>query len=155
MAKGTQVQYIRLYTDGSAAKKIAENPPARKIVLPKQRLPKKIVLSIDPIGVLATATASVMMIVLVVGVCRLYGAKQEYRAMEQYVQTLKEENVRLSQEYAEGYDLEEIEKTALAIGMVPKAQLQSRTITLSAAQQTEAPISLWNRIGTFLTGIFA
>lgn len=155
MAKGTQVQYIRLYTDGSAAKQIIETPLIRKPQVQKKRKPKKIVLYIDPVALLGILTAVSMLVLMTVGVCRLYGARQECHALEAYVQELSEENTRLESAYAESYDLSEIEKTALAIGMVPKNQVQSQTILLSVPEQAEAPATVWNRIGAFLAGLFA
>ena len=56
--------------------------------------------------------------------------------------------------YHDAYNLEEIEKTAMALGMVPVDQVAHRTIDVTAPMPEEN-ISLWEQVGTFLSGLFA
>lgn len=155
MAKRPDVQYIRLYTDGNAARKVAEAPRTHRKVLPKPRKQKKIVICLNPVAVLGIIAATVLLAMMVSGVLELYSAKQECRNMERYVQELTQENIRLESEYRAGYDLEEIETMALAIGMVPQDQLPCGTISLPQPETAEVPVTIWERIGSFFAGLFA
>ena len=154
MARQPDVRYIRLYTDGSAARKIETIAPVKTAQLPKIRKQKKIVLWIDPVAVLALAVAAVMMILMVVGVTKLHEAQQQTAAMEQYVQQLQERNETLRTAYAEGYDLEEVERTAHALGMVPTDHVKHVTIQVQTPEAAPK-LTLWEQIGTFLAGLFA
>ena len=74
--------------------------------------------------------------------------------MSAYVETLREENVQLQQNYTESYDIEQIERTALALGLVPKEQVRHITVTLPQIEEKKEPTS-WERFTTFLAGLFA
>lgn len=154
MARRTNVQYVQFYTDGSAARKVAPVAPLKTMKLPKIKKVKRTTLHIDPTAFAGIAMAVMMAVLIVIGVVRLSVAQQEMNQMSQYVQTLREENVRLEQEFAEGYDIEEIERTALALGMVPEDQVEHITMKLPEIQETEEP-SGWDRFTTFLAGLFA
>ena len=154
MARQPDVKYIRLYTDGSAACKIETIAPVKTAQLPKLRKQKKIVLWVDPVAVLALAVAAVMMILMVVGVTKLYEAQQQTAAMEQYVQQLQERNETLHNEYTEGYNLTEVERTAHALGMVPADQVKHVTIQVQTPEVTPK-LTLWEQIGIFLANLFA
>lgn len=154
MAQKLNVQYIRFYTDGSAAHKVAPVAPIETMKLPKVKKQKKIVLRVDPVSVAAIVMAAVMLVLMVVGITQLRGARQDAEVMEAYANALRQENVRLSAEYSNGYDLEQIEKTALALGLVPQEQV--RHISLQVPQiQEEEPPGAWERFYIFLTGLFA
>ena len=154
MAQQPDIQYIRYYTDGSAARKVAPLAPLKTLKLPKIRLKKRITLHVDPLAIAGILMAVVMMVLMAVGVANLNTASQQLQTMESYVQTLTEENVQLNNAFHEGYDLEEIRTTALALGMVPKDQVQHVTIRIPAEIVEEKPSS-WERFYTFLTGLFA
>ena len=154
MARQFDVQYISAYTDGSAARKL-ELPKPRKSTRkrPTARRSRKIVLYVDPMAILGILVAGVMMIALTVGVCKLVNARQEMLAMDSYVQTLREENAALQQEYDAGYDLENVRQTALALGMVPAEQAQHMQVQVQVPQPKEP--SGWEQLRTFLAGLFA
>lgn len=154
MARHTDIQYIRFYTEGSAARKVATVAPLKTLKLPKIKKLKRTTLYIDPVAVAGIAMAAMMAVLMVVGVVRLSIARQEMATMSSYVQTLREENISLSQELYAGYDIEEIEKTATALGMIPKEQAQHVTLRLPEFQQPQEPTA-WERFTTFLTGLFA
>lgn len=154
MVRHTNIQYIRCYTEGNAARKVAPVAPLKTIKLPKISKQKHTTLYIDPMAVAGIAMAAMMAILMVVGVVRLTVARQEMAAMSSYVQTLREENVRLEQDFAAGYDIDEIEKTATALGMVPKEQVEHVALKLPEFKETEEP-SAWERLTTFLAGLFA
>ena len=57
-------------------------------------------------------------------------------------------------DFTEGYDLGQIEKTALALGLVPKEQVTQGTVSgpeIATGEKTGA----WERFYIFLTGLFA
>ncbi len=149
-----QVQYVRFATVGSAARKPVSMTAVKKTVLPKPRKKLRTVVHVDPVAVLGILVAAFMMVTMIVGLVDFAAARQEAVVMEQYVEQLSEQNRQLQQTYESGYDLEVVENTALALGMVPKDQVETVTIYVSEPQQTET-ITLWTRIGTFLTGLFA
>ena len=154
MARQPEIQYIRYYTDGSAARKVAPLAPLKTLKLPKIRLKKRITLHVDPLAIAGILMAVVMMVLMAVGVANLNTASQELQIMESYVQTLTEENVQLNNTFQEGYDLQEIKTTALALGMVPKEQVQHISIRIPPEIVEEEPNS-WERFYTFLAGLFA
>lgn len=149
-----QVQYVRFATVGSAARKPVSMTAVKKMVLPKPRKKLRTVVHVDPVAVLGILVAAFMMVTMIVGLVDFAAARQEAAVMEQYVEQLSEQNRQLQQTYESGYDLEVVENTALALGMVPKDQVETVTIYVSESQQTET-ITLWTRIGTFLAGLFA
>ena len=155
MAQKLDVQYIRFYTDGSAAKKVAPIAPLQTIKLPKLKKHKKLVVHIDPVALCAIAMCAVMLVQMTVGGVKLYTARQELAQMNSYVQTLQQEQASLSATMREGYDLAQIERTALALGMVPKDQVQHVSIELPAEEVVPDAPGTWERFYTFLTGLFA
>ena len=154
MARQPDIQYIRYYTDGSAARKVAPLAPLKTLKLPKIRLKKRITLHIDPLAIAGIFMAVVMTVLMAAGIANLNAASQELQTMESYVQTLTEENAQLRQTFREGYDLEEVKTTALALGFVPKDQVKHITIRIPPEPVVKEPTS-WERFCTFLTGLFA
>jgi hypothetical protein len=154
MARQPDVQYIRFYTDGSAARKATPVAPLKTIKLPRVRKRRRITLHIDPIAIGGIVMSVVMLVLMLVGVAQLSATRQELHTMENYVQTLQQEQVSLEATYNQGYDLEAVENTALALGFVPKEQVRHVTIQVPQVQIQEAP-GAWERFCTFLTGLFA
>ena len=153
MAQNTQIQYIRFYTDGSAAKKIAPVTPFKTARLPKVNRKKKLVLRIDPVAVTGIIVAIAMMIMMAVGISQFFDAKQQVQLMEQHLETLHNNNEVLRNTY-DSIDLTAIEQTALALGMVPESQVQHITLKVPQEQIVEEPTQ-WETFVTFLTGLFA
>ncbi len=155
MAQRTDIQYIRFYTEGSAARKIAPVDIRKTIRLPKiHKKHKKFTLLIDPIAIAGIAMAALMMILMIVGITQLVNTRQQAQTMAAYVETLQQENTSLQATYTEGYDLEAVEQTALALGLVPKEQVRHVTIHVPTEQTVTEP-GPWERFCTFLTGLFA
>lgn len=154
MARQPDVQYIRFYTDGSAARKVAPVAPLKTIKLPKVKKHNKITLHIDPVSIGGIVMAAVMLVLMVVGVAQLASTRQELQVMENYVQTLEQENDSLEDTYLQSYDLEAVEQTALALGYVPVEQVKHVTIRVPQVQEEQQP-GAWERFYTFLTGLFA
>lgn len=156
MERQPQIQYINAYVSGNIAYQMETMTKRIQVSLPKQkkRSGKKIVLRIDPVAIGGIAIAMVMLVLLSVGFVRLQTARAEAAALESYVLSLQEKNDRLYNEYSSGYDLEEIEKIALAMGMVPSSQVSHISVGVSVPQQ-EAEPTAWENFCAFLTGLFA
>ncbi len=155
MMQKDRVQYIRFYTDGTAARKLEIAVPQHKIAtLPEPRKVKYKKVYVDPVAIVGVLAAVFMLIVMVAGMVQLKQAQQEVAAMEAYVDQLTQENQMLQAEYDASYDLETIEKTALALGMVPSAEAPETVIWLEVPEPEPEP-TFFETIGTFLTGLFA
>ena len=154
MARQLDVRYIRLYTDGSTARKMEMPQPRRVAKKPALRKKKKIVLHVDPVATLGIVVAVVMLLLMGAGVQNLRQAQHDAVVMQTYVQTLRQENAQLQQTYDDGYDLERVEQTALALGMVPVEQVQQMQIRVSVSEPQIQP-SGWEQFCTFLAGLFA
>lgn len=156
MARKSDIEYIRYYTDGSAARKFEPVilPQKKKTSQPKRRsVPvKKIV--VDPTAVVSIAVAAVLLVMMLISFSQLNAVQAEQKRMEQYIQQLEQENQILEDNYHAGYDLEQIEKTAIALGMVPKDTLQRITIHVDPIVE-EVELTLWQRIAAFFTGLIA
>ncbi len=151
-----QVQYVHFNTYGNTARKIINAPAIpKKVVLPKPRSKKKTkAIYIDPVAFLSIMVAICMVLTMTVGIVQFCSARREAVQMEEYVAQLSERNDALNEQYRSGYDIHQIEKSAQALGMVPKDSVQTVAIQVTAPYQVQT-VSLWERIGTFLTTIFA
>ena len=154
MARQLDVQYVRFYTDGSAARKVAVVEPLKQMKMPKAKKQKRLVFHVDPIATMGIVVSVLMFVLMVVGVSQFHAAQQRAEVMQTYVNELKAENASLSATYEASYDLERVEETALALGMVPRDQVQRVSIRVPVMEQEEAP-GVWDRFYTFLTSLFA
>ena len=156
MARKNEILYVNFYTDGSAARKIAPAfPTAKPRRKPVAKQKKKMVLRVDPVALCSLAVAVAMLVMIAVGLTSLQNARAEAIAMEEYVQTLTAENERLTDEFYQEVDLEAVEKTALALGMVPSQQVPSIPITSTVAPEEAPAETFWSQLSTFLTNLFA
>lgn len=154
MARQLDVQYVRYYTDGSAARNIAPSVSRKTQRLPG--IPKKkrrIVVHVDPVAIAGILMAGIMLILMTVGMVELSQAKAEAARMEAYVQTLQQEHAALQTTFDEGYDRSQVEHMAKALGMVPGEQVQRISISVPAEQE-QGP-GFWENVTTFLAGLFA
>lgn len=154
MAQRINVQYVQFYTGGSAAKRVAPAISVHTGALPMPKKRKVHRIYVDPVATLGILVAVSMLIMMAVGVSQLRAEQTETAAMVEYVEQLQGENVALQAQYDEECDLEMVEKTALALGMIPRQDAPHVSIEIPMPQQQET-VSLWQRIGTFLTGLFA
>ena len=156
MAQQLDVRYVNFYTAGSGALKVAPVIPLESLELPRRakKKAKKLVLYVDPVAVAGIVMATVMTILLVVGFVQLSNARQEEIAMAAYVDSLQQQNQELVAEFEAGYDLNQVEEVAVALGMVPQEQLQK--ITVKTAESAETPeLSRWNNFWTSFVDLFA
>ena len=98
--------------------------------------------------------AAVMLVLMTVGALQLQSTRKELETMSSYVDVLQQENETLQTTLSGGYNIAEIERTALALGLVPKEQVKHVAIQVPAMEQEQAPNS-WEQFYTFLTGLFA
>ena len=154
MAQRLDVRYVSYYTDGSAARKLAPAAPFVTVKIPSVKKKKRILIQVDPVAMAGILMSAVMFIMLLVGAIQLTDAREHAAQMASYVQTLQRENAELTATYENGYDLEDVRKTALALGFVPKDQVKHITLQLPKPEQQETP-GAWERFCTFLTGLFA
>ena len=68
MARQFDVQYLCGYTDGTAARKIEMPKPRKAARKNTAKRSKRIVLQIDPLAIMGTLVAGVMLVLLTVGV---------------------------------------------------------------------------------------
>ena len=158
MAQRLPIEYVRFYTEGSAAKKLDVVVPVQKPMLAEPYIKaapiKRKKVYVDPLAIFGVVVAICMMITIFVGVQNLRKTQDDLVAMERYVAHLRQENAVWKDKYADAYELEEIERTALALGMVPAEQVTHHTIVLDAPAEEPEP-GFFENIGTFLTGLFA
>lgn len=154
MAQLSKVQYVQYYTDGSAARKMAPKTPLKTAKLPRAKRQKRLTIYVDPLAIAGIALALVMLVLMVIGVVQLRSAQAETVAMAKYVDSLEQENQLLQNTYTSGYELEEVERVALALGMVPEEQVQHITLPMPAVQLQEESNG-FNQFWSFLAGLFA
>jgi len=156
MAKRPQERYIRYYMEGTAAVKLEPIVPQNDpLNAPLPKVKKKVKVRrvyFDPVPILGIVVAVCMLFVMSAGMEELEAAQAEAAVMNRYVSYLTQENVRLSEEYAATYDLEEIEITARALGMVSAKSLPQTAIELPVIEE-ETP-SFWDSLGNFFSGLF-
>jgi len=156
MAQRIDVQYVQFYTHGNAAQNIAPANVVGTTKLPRTQRRKVQRIYVDPVATLGIVVAAFMLIMMTVGVFRLQAEQKKTTQLEQCVTLLQQKNQDLKAQYSAECDLEEVERTALALGMIPKEQATHTTIHVELPSvQTTEQVSLWNRIGTFLTSLFA
>ena len=158
MARQPDIQYVRFYTAGSAARKL-ELPPEKnkaKITTPQRpqtRRRKKAVVYIDPISVFAVLVAGVMLIAMAVGMLQLGSVNAETAKMESYVAELRAENTQLREKYESGYDLKDVEQKALEMGLVPVEQVEHVVIDVPEIVEEPEP-GFWENVGAFFSELF-
>ena len=154
MAQHLDVQYVSFYTDGSAARKVAEKKPFQ--MLPKTRSVKRKrkTVYLDPVAFFGIAMSVVLITMMIVGLVQLHNACMEAKAMEAYVQELKEDNQDIRTKYEQERNLENAKQTALALGFVPQEQVKHISMQVPMEEAAPQP-GIWDRFCAFLTGLFA
>ena len=155
MARKPDIQYVRYYTDGSAARQLeVYSPRKNKTSVPRPRKHKGYVFYVDPLAVGGILLSLVMLIAMLVSSVKLTVARQQLSDTKAYVTTLTQGNEQLQKTYDEGYDLEEVEKSALALGMIPVSEAPTITIRVEKEEVAEEPTFL-ERISMKLQELFA
>ncbi len=154
MAQRVDIRYVSYYSAGSSALKVTPAIPLETLELPRKRKLKRITLFLDPLALAGIVLATMMMILMAVGVTRLVDARNQEAVMTAYVASLKAENEDLQARYDMGINPEEIKETALAMGMIPVEQAKQVKIQLPETADEGETNAEKNFFG-FLTGLFA
>ena len=156
MNQKPKIQYVgQFYIHGSEARQLElqEKKKRAKSKLPMERLHKAEVIYLDPVAIFGITVALIMLTVMIVGAVRIHADWQEYRVMSDYVSRLNSENAQLQADYRSQYDLEDIRVKAAALGMVPKSELEKRTVYVTVPQP-EPEMTWLEEIQWFLNGLF-
>jgi hypothetical protein len=130
MAKKPDVQYICYQTEGSAARKLEFLRPRPKTRLPGLKKKKVTVIRLNPLAAIGTLMSAVLLILMIVSCFQISGLQEDTAAMHRYVNDLRAENNRLKDVYESNIDLDEIERQAIALGMIPAEEAQHITVSL-------------------------
>lgn len=156
MAQRVDIQYVQFYTSGTAARQVAPAMPMRTGVLPRATKRRARHIYVDPVAILGSVVAVCMLVMMLVGLSDLRAEQAKTAEMVAYVTQLQDENAVLQARFEAECDLQRVEETALALGMVPREEVEHIAIEVEMPPVgEETPISIWQRIGTFLTGLFA
>lgn len=157
MAPKREDRYIRFYTEGTAAYKIEEEQPKRKSPLPKPRKRTVYVFPVDLAAIGAVIVCVVMLVLMLSSVSRLDAERVKLQQMTDYAYELQSENTLLEAQYRAEIDIEEVERRALALGMIPIEEAQHITIQIQPPQETvqEAEPTFWERLYTYFNCLIA
>ena len=157
MAAKPEIQYVgQFYVYGSEAKKLEpkRQEQRKKAVRPQAQAEQVMVISIDPVALIGLAVAVVMLVCLVVSALQIVDTWKEFDTVSKYMAQLKQENAALEHEYANGYDIVEVESAALALGMIPATEANTIVLSVSIPQPEPEP-SAWAEFVWFMEGLFA
>ncbi|MDY3225330.1 MAG: hypothetical protein SOW84_05585 [Candidatus Faecousia sp.] len=156
MNQKPKIQYVgQFYIHGSEARQLElERKKQAKSKLPLERLRKVEVVYLDPVAILGITVALVMLAVMLLGVLQLRQDWTEYQTMSDYLSRLNSENAELTADYRSQYDLEDIRVKAQALGMVPKTELEERTVYVTVPQP-EPKMTWLEELQWFVEGLFA
>lgn len=161
MVRQPDIQYVRFYTAGSAARKLEPVvKPKTPVAAPHSgtrrtvRRSSRRVIRIDPISLCATLVAGALLIAMIVGVVQLGRINAQTQRLENTVSQLREENTLLHAQYKAGYDLADVEQKALAMGLVPVEQVLHVTVPTESPQQ-EIQLSAWEEFCAAMQELFA
>lgn len=111
-------------------------------------------ISLDPVAIGGILVSLVLLAVMIVGALQLKTDWANYRVMDSYVSRLSSQNAKLTEEYRSQYDLDDIRSKAQALGMVPREELQTRSVYVTVPQPEPEP-TWWENLQWFLEGLFA
>ena len=95
-----------------------------------------------------------MIVLMVVGAFQLKASYERYEAMSDYVISLQNENVKLSEKYYAGFDPVDIHWKATALGMIPMENAKTMTISVTIPEEEPVP-TMWEDMVWFLKGLLA
>ena len=157
MNQKPKIQYVgQFYVHGSEARQLLlqEQKRQAKTKLPIARIQKIEKIYVDPVALAGIAVAVVMLVTMVLGAIQLKRDWDQYEQVSSYVSELKRENARKNHAYRLSYDLADIESKALAMGMVPKSELQTMMVNVTVPEK-EPELTRMEEIRFFLEGLFA
>lgn len=157
MVRKPDIQYIdKFYVHGSEARvlELKTQKKKTKTVLPRFAPQKETVVRVDALSLCAIAVAVTMIVLMVVGAFQLKASYERYEAMSNYVISLQNENVKLSEKYYAGFDPVDIHWKATALGMIPMENAKTMTISVTIPEEEPVP-TMWEDMVWFLKGLLA
>ena len=157
MNQKPKIQYVgQFYVHGSEARalQLQEQKRQAKTKLPLARIEKIEKVYVDPVALAGIAVAVVMLVTMVLGAIQLKRDWDQYEQVSSYVSELKKENARKNHAYRLSYDLADIETKALAMGLVPRTELETITVSVTVPEKVHQ-MTRMEEIRFFLEGLFA
>ena len=157
MAQKPEIQYIgQFYIHGSEARELARKNEQKKAKteLPLHRFQRVRKVYVDPLAICSLMIAAVMIIGMAAGMMSLQTAWEELDTARMYVSELETRNSVLTAQYRAGYDLETVRNAAIAMGMVPAAEVQTVKLNVTVPEVQPEP-TLMDDVLWFLNGLFA
>ena len=157
MSQKPKIQYVgQFYIHGSEARQLEQEAKRKqaKSKLPLERLRSVREISLDPVAIGGIFVSLVLLAVMIVGALQLKTDWENYRVMDSYVSRLSSQNAKLTEKYRSQYDLDDIRSKAEALGMVPREELQTRSVYVTVPQPEPEP-TWWENLQWFLEGLFA
>ncbi len=158
MAQKPEIQYIgQFYIHGSEAKvlelqqKKAEKQA--KAQLPTGQVQRTRRIQIDWLALCSMVLATVFLVSMVAGTLSMQAAWKELEIARQYVTELEVKNEKLLKQYQESYDLEEVHREALSMGMIPAEEAKTMKIRVTLPQPEPEP-SLLDEIAWAFSHLF-
>jgi hypothetical protein len=152
-----KIQYVgQFYVHGSEARalQLQEQKRQAKTKLPIARIQKIEKVYVDPVALAGIAVAVVMLVTMVLGAIQLKRDWDQYEQVSSYVSELKKENARRNHAYRMSYDLADIETKARAMGLVPRTELETMTVSVTVPEKLPQ-MTRMEEIRFFLEGLFA
>jgi len=157
MNQKPKIQYVgQFYVHGSEARQlqVQEEKRQAKTRLPLARIQAIEKVYVDPVALTGIVVAVIMLVTMVLGAVQLKQDWDQYEQVSAYVSELKRENARMSHIYRSSYDLEDIKTKALSMGMIPKSEMQTMSVTVTVPVPEAEPTRM-EEIRFFLEGLFA
>ena len=157
MNQKPKIQYVgQFYVHGSEARalQLQEEKRQAKTKLPLARIQKIEKIYVDPVALAGIAVAVVMLVTMVLGAIQIKRDWDQYEQVSSYVSELKKENARKNHAYRLSYDLADIETKALAMGLVPRSELETVTVSVTVPEKVPQ-LTRMEEIRFFLEGLFA
>lgn len=156
MNQKPKIQYVgQFYVHGSEAKKLElQQQRTARFRQPIEKLQKIEKIYVDPVALVGIAVAVVMLVTMVLGALQIRNDWAEYNAVSSYVSWLKEQKAEKQIAYRKAYDLEDITTKAHALGLVPKSEVKTMTVTV-VLPEPKPEVSRLDEIKGFLEDMFA
>lgn len=156
MNQKAKIQYVgQFYVYGSEARALKQEQKKPKTRLPIAKLEAIEKIYIDPVALAGIAVAVVMLVVMVLGAIQIHNDWQAYQKMDDYVTTLRAKNAELTLTYRSSYDLADIEMKALAMGMVPRGEVESRALSVTVPQVRDTALTWDQKVVRFWNELWA
>ena len=152
------IEYIQRYYSYGSEAKVVEFKPVRqkeeKLQPPKRQKEPVTTICIDPIAFCGMMVAVVMLVVMLAGMVQYGVIREDHAVMENYVSQLREDSILLQHQYNAGFDMEEMDTTARALGMIPISEAKTISMHVEVPVRPEKP-GFFDDVIWFFSGLFA